>query len=220
MPGFDSVVAVDEVDRKCGSRVSWVNVDDLDYDGVAPYPAQSEPTAATDVRIVNYECPGPVVGTRRSLSRSSPALVSLPVVGDGTLPLSVARTDFSRLRYAEVDRRHALYLDPLIFDELDLSLINSIPSLDAHVSVDSTITHIPQPRPPPGSASAHTPFPMPSSYTHEKYVRPAPSVEVLPSAVAGRRRPYMHLPGPGSFLKVSAEILKGVSMSGGTPLSV
>ncbi|CCL98925.1 uncharacterized protein FIBRA_00932 [Fibroporia radiculosa] len=220
MPGFDAVIAVDEVDRKCGSRASWVNIDDRDDDGVAPYLTPAERVVVTDVRMVEHECSGPVVGTRRAFPSSSPVLVSLPVVGDDALPLSVARTDFSRLQYAEVDRRHALYLDPLIFDELDLSLINSIPSLDAHISADSTVTHIPQPHSPPRSASARAPSPMSPPYTHEKFVRPAPSIGTLPSATSGRRRPYMQLLGPGSFLKVSAEILKGVSMSGGAPLSV
>jgi len=40
------------------------------------------------------------------------------------------------------------------------------------------------------------------------------------SSSSTRRRPHLTLSGPASFLKVSAEILKSVSMSGGAPMSV
>ncbi|PCH33174.1 hypothetical protein WOLCODRAFT_159880 [Wolfiporia cocos MD-104 SS10] len=207
VPGFDAVVAVDEVDKRCKTRDT--GADGVLLPSLARHGSLSRGTTAR-------AGPSTEVFSSDDELSPSPSPVTDDAMHSATPPSSLPPPTPPVLEVLPGLKRHKSVTEvrePTCAQHVESHIAaHSTPDLLAHTPLISLLMPIRRAGP-VSSLPAAPPYIAPEVYAH---ARPATESE----GARTRRRPTLHLPGPGSFFKVSAEILKGVSLSGGTPLSV
>ncbi|KZT68853.1 hypothetical protein DAEQUDRAFT_766046 [Daedalea quercina L-15889] len=223
LPGFDSVIgtlAVDEVDKigkRTGSRLPAIPVVGTHSEGAADgglLPSLSR-NASTSRLLDSARRPSAqsVFHSKVTSTDVERPFFDLPefapVAEDLASSLTTPDHGGSRARSVKALGMSAV---PPVPQQEAPSKETYFPALEPV----RTLTGSPERSPPSPSrpmAASHW-----SRQSFDDVYNGPPGSQRRPSA--SQRRPHLHLPAPVSFLKVGAEILKGVTMSAGTPLSV
>ncbi|KAH9836649.1 uncharacterized protein C8Q71DRAFT_52815 [Rhodofomes roseus] len=221
LPGFDSVVgslAVDEVDKigkERGARrlpavpLAEMNVEEGVDGGLLPSLSRNASTSRLPDTIGRRPAKAPFHA--KATSDSERPFFELP--------------DFSPVDEKFASSLVAPGLRGRSVEALGSPALTSVherqePSIYARFRTDGPIAR--------GLSSSPEPLPQSIPEPIQTSLSPQPPYDEVyrgPSRSQRRpsqtqRRPHLHLPAPSSFLKVGAEMLRGVTMSAGTPLSV
>ncbi|KAI0960959.1 hypothetical protein AcV7_000193 [Taiwanofungus camphoratus] len=215
IPGFGAIIAVDEVDTRRRSREFETQPPSLvDTGSLAPMNDDVLELPASLSRHDFTERHQASSGSNAKVASTTSAVLD----EDHLFPLPTLR------------RRPTPVVQPVSMSHLVDSALsfNSQDSRNTPPS-DTPVTSASAPIP----STTHThhldiPLPLVSSPNsdvprgHSETTSSLSGLDRFPSTISsGRRRPLIHLPGPASFFKASAEVLKGVNvMSGGMPLPV
>ncbi|KZT09052.1 uncharacterized protein LAESUDRAFT_757220 [Laetiporus sulphureus 93-53] len=236
IPGFDSIIAVDEVDKRRRARVNEKSLStsipefDLHSDDEELLLPSLAHRAATMRRALgksrrsarlDHTAELKLAATRAQASTvfSPVTPPDSPLYGEGHHALHLEMGESPPLDLPLHDPREDQKLPPPpppILPSYSNCTNGSMPNLLSN-TLPRSRSSTPSVSPIPGAIFPH--FSSISTPVH-MHLLGRPSLDHMHTGSVGRRRPHLHLPGPGSFFKVSAEILKGVSMSGGAPLSV
>ncbi|KAI0327297.1 hypothetical protein GY45DRAFT_1347833 [Cubamyces sp. BRFM 1775] len=236
MPGFDSIIAVDEVDRRRRSTeidaltaftlelpsVSPVASDDFPLRRALSLPDEIHPSRAPLVSSVlpRPRSPAPAIpeeDEQRPTPRRTP--VGSPFASTTNLPTTrvvhaVQTTLIQRLTSPSVDAVHSNAILPeKAALETPLPASPALPSLS------------------PEKNSSYFTVPYQQSSTHDRYFTDSPTSSpssspriehARPSGLGGQQRKrslISTIPGPATIFRASTQVLKGMSSIGGMPMS-
>ncbi|KAH9947361.1 hypothetical protein B0H21DRAFT_789958 [Amylocystis lapponica] len=215
MPGFDTIVAVDEVDGRNGSRAAEPHPTDLAE--VAVDPNSEEETILAPSLSRSHMTPqraGRTRGTKNIMhGENDDMLFPLPRASPPVPGLQPSSPSASSDKTSDSPRTpshditvHDLPLPAaLLYDETF--------SFDAPDHDTQSEPGAPYASPPASALSSDTPSPSTRVQVHHQHASDD-------SFIHQRKRTFAQYLGPASFFRVSADILKGVSaIGGGMPLS-
>ncbi|KAF9814822.1 hypothetical protein IEO21_04930 [Rhodonia placenta] len=215
MPGFDSIIAVDEVDKISRSRRAETDPEP---------PAANEETLPPSFSRK---------GTPRTAFSGAHVVCATHAVRHSEPDLEPSPVDDSEQEQDEDPFSHradAIALPDFDFGQDmfgvdDLVLVNLVRPVRILRGTRASLSNDGRPPPPTLLHSRQRSMPLLSSrpaappYMSSELPGPPP-MDYSRSPPSHWKRPHITLPGPAAFLKVSAEFIKGISMSAGTPMSL